>query len=186
MPLESLSVTSPVDGTSLLGEGTSNSDSISSDGSGNGGSSQPTQPVPLLPGQIVNVPLVAGASGGGIIGVVMVIFLIFVWRRHRLRVSNQAKRIESSLASNEAFAFPLHVLRANDFLQMDQLVVFEDARNQSMHEVIDLVSDARMLFGKKMGAKALHLVFLSHQWLALGSPGALLRACIHGFVRAHS
>lgn len=113
--------------------------------------------------------LVAGASGGGVASLTAMLFLIFRWRRRRLRAANSAKLIESALASNDAFAFPLHVLRANDFLQMGQLVVFEDARTQGKHEVVDLVSDARNLFGQQ---GKVHLVFLSHQWLAFGAPGA--------------
>lgn len=151
-----------------------------SSGGGGGGTSVSQSAAKLSVSDTLNWPLVGGAAGGGILVLTIVVLLLFRWRNRRLREAKSSELIESSLASNDAFAFPLHVLRANDFLNMGQLVVFEDARSQAKHEVIDLVSDATRIFGQhdnKLGGK--HLVFLSHQWLAFGAPGALLRTFLH-------
>lgn len=140
--------------------------------------SPPPLPPAVEPAAVVtsdtalNWPLIGGLGGGGAGAIAAVLALLVFMRRRRWRAEAENRLVETSLAANDAFAFPLHVIRANDFLEMGQLVVFEDARSLSKHEVIDLVSDAKNIFNEKLGSKPKHLVFLSHQWLAFGAPGA--------------
>lgn len=175
--VEAIAFPSPPDEESQSSGSSSDGDSSSSSSSG---SIAPLAPV--ASSATFNFSLLAGAVIGGVGALSLICTLLVRWRQHRMRAAHDAKLIELSLASNDAFAFPLHVLRATDFLEMGQLVIFEDARKHSMHEVVDLVSEASELFGQ--GGQ--HLIFLSHQWLSFGAPGTLTASRARSQIPRHT
>lgn len=128
-------------------------------GTGDGGTS-------VVPGEQM---LFSGGAIGGfvVIGVACVLALAGIVQalvRRRARENKRRNKarlvVEQALASTESFQFPIHTMRARDFLAMDHLVIFESVRALRKHETIDLVTEARAYFAPDMSSR---LIFFSHQ-----------------------
>ncbi|KAJ1632992.1 hypothetical protein T492DRAFT_837994 [Pavlovales sp. CCMP2436] len=122
----------------------------------------------VLPDDDTRTGLLAGITLGVAAGVNLIVALCFRQRR-RLRVLRDNKAVENALSFGKAFSFPLMVIRASDFLQMGELVIFEEMRKRGKLEVLDLVQEAKEYFSPG-AAQPRRLIFLSHQWLAFDSP----------------
>jgi hypothetical protein len=109
--------------------------------------------------------VVASALSAAFVAALLAALLVRLLRQRLAKQRADLLAIEQALAYNESFNYPLHALKASDFLQLRTLEVFEDMRDRHLHKVIDGVDDARALFGPDRRAK---LIFISHQVRAPG------------------
>jgi len=100
----------------------------------------------------------------------------FLFKRHR-QLGNlqkekeqfEAQQLKLAKSMLDTMAFPIHLVLAKHFLELDQLTVFEDLRDKGLHKVIDKVKD---LCIDELGSVRNSFVFFSHQWTGFSEPDA--------------
>lgn len=120
-------------------------------------STQAEPPILVFPAPPTGVnPVVVGSSVGAATFLVAAILGGIYRLRVLRRQAAEAALIESALASNSTFQYPLHMLRASDFLNAEKLQIFEDVRASGKHIVIDLGARSSVCLHMRVHGKKLN------------------------------
>jgi hypothetical protein len=142
-------------------------DAAPGDGGGGGRSGAPASDGARNDNTTPLRPSTVAAIAGAVAVVVVLLALAVLRQRHARELARKAAVVAQAFRSTRSFGYPIHLLRAETFLQMRTLRKFEPARNQRHHLVVDLVEDAAKMFAPESRNR---LIFLSHQWLGYNAP----------------